>query len=84
MLRKHHRAFQNSFGPRDRRHDTPRRFECEKDFKRGKGGDFKHERGDFKRRGDRDERGRGGKFGGRSSDRRDFGGKRGGKRPDRD
>ena len=84
MLRKRHREFQNTFGPRERRNDNPRRFEGEKDFKRGKGGDFKHERGDFKRRGDRDERGRGGKFGGRSSDRRDFGGKRGGKRPDRD
>ena len=84
MLRKRHREFQNTFGPRERRNDNPRRFEGEKDFKRGKGGDFKHERGDFKRCSDRDERGRGGKFGGRSSDRRDFGGKRGGKRPDRD
>ena len=77
MLRKRHREFQNTFGPRERRNDNPRRFEGEKDFKRGKGGDFK-------RRSDREERGRGGKFGGRSSDRRDFGGKRGGKRPDRD
>ena len=62
MLRKRHREFQNTFGPRERRSENPRRFEGEKDFKRGKGGEFK-------RRSDREERGRGGKFGGKRRDK---------------